>query len=59
MEIRSGTPGEQVVDVAEAERVDLIALGWSQQLDADRAHTVRRSVLDSGVPVLLVPLVDG
>lgn len=59
MEIRAGTPGQQVVDVAEAESVDLIALGWSQQLDPDRAQTVRQSVLGSGVPVLLVPLVDG
>lgn len=59
LEIRTGTPGEQVVDVAEAENADLIALGWSQQLDENRARTVRRSVLESAVPVLLVPLLDG
>ncbi len=56
LELRSGSPGEQVVDVAAAEEADLIALGWSQHLDAGRSRTVRRSVLHAGVPVLLVPV---
>jgi len=45
-----------VVDVAGAEEADLIALGWSQHLDAGRSRTVRLSVLHAGVPVLLLPV---
>ena len=56
LELRSGTAGQQVVDVAAAEGVDLITLGWSQRLDAGRAQTVRRTVLEAAVPVMLVPL---
>jgi nucleotide-binding universal stress UspA family protein len=56
LELRSGSPGEHVVDVAAAEDADLIALGWSQHLDAGRSRTVRRSVLHAGLPVLLMPV---
>jgi nucleotide-binding universal stress UspA family protein len=59
LELRSGSPGKHVVDVAGAEQADLIALGWSQRLDAGRSRTVRRSVLHAGVPVLLVPAGGG
>ncbi len=58
LEIRTGVAGEHVLDVAEAERADTIALGWSQQLDPGRARTVRRAVLDAVVPVMLVPAVS-
>lgn len=53
---RSGAIGEQVLDVAAAEQVDLIALGWSQRLEPGRARTVRRTLQYSPVPVLLVPV---
>jgi hypothetical protein len=56
LELRSGTAGQQVLDVAAAEGVDLITLGWSQRLDPGRALTVRRTVLEAVVPVMLVPL---
>lgn len=56
LELRSGVAGEHVLDVAAAEQADLIALGWSQQLDPGRARTVRRAVLDAVVPVMLVPM---
>lgn len=56
LELRSGVAGDHVLDVAEAERADMIALGWSRQLDPGRARTVRRAILDSVVPVMLVPL---
>jgi len=56
LELRSGVAGEHVLDVAEAERADMIALGWSQQLAPGRARTVRRTVLDAVVPVMLVPM---
>jgi nucleotide-binding universal stress UspA family protein len=53
----SGTAAREVVDVAAAEDIDLIALGWSRRLDRGRARTVRRTVAGAAVPVLLVPLV--
>jgi nucleotide-binding universal stress UspA family protein len=56
LELRSGEAGQQVVDVAATEGVDLITLGWSQRLDPGRAQTVRRTVLEAAVPVMLVPL---
>jgi nucleotide-binding universal stress UspA family protein len=58
LRLRSGEPGEHVLDVAAAEGVDLIALGWSQHLDDGRARTVRRTVRDTDVPVMLVPIVE-
>jgi nucleotide-binding universal stress UspA family protein len=58
LELRSGSPGEHIVDVAAAEGADLIALGWSQQLDPGRARTVRRCVQDSTVPIMLIPVSD-
>lgn len=56
MELRSGTPGESVVDVATSEHADLIALGWAQDLSPGRARTVRSSLAQAPVPVLLLPL---
>jgi nucleotide-binding universal stress UspA family protein len=56
LEVRAGAPEENVVEVAEGLGADLIALGWSQRLDDGRAMTVRRSVLDAHVPVMLVPV---
>jgi hypothetical protein len=44
------------VKVAGTEQADMIALAWSQRLDPGRAAAVRRAVLDTGVPVLLVPM---
>jgi hypothetical protein len=52
---RTGLPEQHVPDVAAAEHVDLVALGWSQRLDADHARIVRRTVEQSPVPVLLLP----
>jgi nucleotide-binding universal stress UspA family protein len=54
-ELRRGEPGQQVLDVATAERVDLIALAWSRT-DETRARTVRRAVGDARVPVMLMPV---
>lgn len=56
--VRSGSPEDQVVAVAEEEQAQLIALGWSQKLSPGRARTVRNSVRDAPVPVLLLPI-DG
>lgn len=56
MELRGGVAGEQVVNVAAAEHVDLIALGWSQHLDEGRARTVRETTAGARVPVMLIPV---
>lgn len=56
LHVRSGVAAEQVLDVAAAEDVDLIVLGWSQRLDEGRARTMRRTVRDANVPVMLIPL---
>lgn len=56
LHLRSGVPGEHVVDVATTEHADLIVLGWSQRLAEGRAKTVRETVTHAGVPVLLLPM---
>jgi len=56
LELRSGAAAEHVVKVAGAEQADMIALAWSQRLDPGRALVVRHAVLDTGVPVMLVPM---
>lgn len=56
LHMRTGAPGEQVVTVAAQEHVDLVVLGWSQHLDPDRAATVRRTISESHVPVMLMPV---
>jgi len=56
IELRNGEPGEHVTQVAADEHADLIALGWSQRLEAGRARTVRRTVREADVPIMLVPL---
>jgi nucleotide-binding universal stress UspA family protein len=55
LEVRAGSPGQEVLAAAEAERADLIALAWSQHLAPGRAATVRRALSAARIPVLLVP----
>ena len=55
LETRVGVPGEHVLSVARASRVDMVTLGWSQQLDEGRAAVVRDVLAGSSIPVLLVP----
>jgi hypothetical protein len=56
MTLRSGVAEESIADVARDERVDLVALAWSRQLDPGRAKIVRSTLRHAGVPVLLVPV---
>jgi len=56
LELRRGSPGEGILDVAETEHADLIALGWAQNLSPGRARTVRRTVADASTPILLLPV---
>ncbi|HUP31924.1 MAG TPA: universal stress protein [Gaiellaceae bacterium] len=56
LDVRVGSPGEHVLDVAAAEDVSLIALGWAQDLGRGHAVVVQEVLGRSAVPVLLVPL---
>lgn len=56
--LRRGSAPERVVEVAEAEHADLIALAWSRQLEPGRANVVRAALASGKVPVLLVPIAD-
>jgi nucleotide-binding universal stress UspA family protein len=56
LDMRVGVPEQEILRAAEENHVDLIALGWSQELAGNRAPIVR-SVLERGrVPVLLIPV---
>jgi nucleotide-binding universal stress UspA family protein len=57
LQLRSGVPAEHILDVATTEHVDLIGLGWSQQPSQARAQTLRQTLRDAPVPVLVVPMV--
>jgi len=56
LEVRLGRPDELVPLVAEQEDVDVIVLGWAQDLAPDRAPIVRAVLGRAHVPVLLVPV---
>lgn len=56
LELRTGSPGSRVVDVAEEEHVDLVAMCWSQDLSTGHAQTVKDVLEHSHVPVLLLPM---
>jgi nucleotide-binding universal stress UspA family protein len=54
--IRTGDAGQNVLEEAVGQRVDMIALGWSQDFSAGHARTVREILSRSEVPVLLLPV---
>lgn len=56
LEVRVGSPSDHVLHVAAEADVDLVALGWSQDLSEGRAAVVRETLAKSAVPVLLVPV---
>jgi hypothetical protein len=56
LELRTGSPGESIRDVAATEQADLIALSWAQKLSPGRARTVRAAVAQSNTPILLLPV---
>jgi nucleotide-binding universal stress UspA family protein len=56
LELRVGMPHEHVVQVARSSGVDLLALGWSQDISAGRAAVVREALARSPVPILLLPV---
>ena len=56
LETRVGRRDEEIVRATEELGVDLIALGWTQELGPDRASVVRAALERAHVPVLLVPV---
>lgn len=56
LHLRTGDVAGAALDVARDEGVDLIVLGWSRDLQEDRARVVRDIVGRAEVPVLLAPV---
>lgn len=56
LELRTGSPGQSILDVAATEHADLIALGWAQNLSTGRARTVRTTLARARTPILLLPV---
>lgn len=55
LETRVGSPDQNILLAAKELDVDLLALGWSQDLSPGRAAVVREALARSPAPVLLVP----
>ena len=56
VELRVGRPAEEILAVAAETGAQLIALGWSQEIDWGRAPIVREVLERGRTPVLLVPV---
>lgn len=56
VELRVGRAGAEILAAAEETDADLIALGWSQEIDWGRAPVVRELLERGRIPVLLVPV---
>ena len=56
IELRVGTPEEQILDVARDVGADMIAMGWSQDLSPGRATVVRWALEHTPIPLALMPL---
>lgn len=56
LDVRVGLREQEIVRAAEEHAADLIALGWSQELAADRASVVRAVLAWGGAAVLLIPV---
>jgi nucleotide-binding universal stress UspA family protein len=56
VELRVGRPAEEILAVAAETGAQLIALGWSQEIDWGRAPVVREVLERGRTPVLLVPV---
>jgi nucleotide-binding universal stress UspA family protein len=56
LELRVGRREDEILAAVEDTQAELIALGWSQELDFGRAPIVREVLRRGRVPVLLVPV---
>ena len=55
---RPGPTADSLLDVAAGEDVDMIAMGWRQDLSPHHAAVVRKVLTTADRPVALVPLTD-
>ena len=53
---RVGVREEEILRAAEDNDVDIVALGWSQELAAGRAPVVRTALERGRIPILLIPV---
>ncbi len=58
LELRSGAPSAQLVDVARDTGADLVVLAWSRDLSSGHARVVRAALAESDAPVILLPILD-
>ncbi len=56
LRLRTGRPAQVILDTGAAERADMIALGWSQDLTPGRAAVVREVLARTTVPLILLPV---
>jgi nucleotide-binding universal stress UspA family protein len=59
LHLRRGRAPETIVEAARRGSVDLITLGWSQDLSPGRAAIVRAALDTARIPILLVPTRPG
>jgi nucleotide-binding universal stress UspA family protein len=59
LEVRVGMPEHHLLQVAEAEHVDLLVLGWAQTFDEGHAAVVREALERGRYPTLLIPIPSG
>lgn len=53
--LRRGSPADELIAESGESGVDLLLVGWSQDLSSGHAHIVRSALTAGSVPVLLVP----
>jgi len=56
LRLRAGRPAQVILDAGTAERADVIALGWSQDLTPGRAAVVREVLTRTPIPLILLPV---
>lgn len=56
LEVRQGRREDLVPEVADELECDVIALGWSQDLEPGRAQVVRAALERSPLPIMLIPV---
>jgi nucleotide-binding universal stress UspA family protein len=56
LELRVGTPADEVLAVANEGSADMVALGWARDFSSGRALVVKAVLERSTVPVLLLPV---
>ena len=58
LELRSGAPSAQLVDVTRDTEADLVVLAWSRDFSSGHARVVRAALEESDAPVILLPIFD-